>query len=222
MASSSSDPIFALLAVVLLAGCASTKVSETAPPGVDLSGTWQLNKEKSADTQGAIAYALSQQRNSGGRGDARSGGMRGGKGGGSRGGGGRRGGGEKTSGQSRVPGERLETIVAELSPSTEQVTIEQTTSELTVIYGNQWDYRHRFGQEHDVSVMGYDGEQISGWQEHQYVVETKTESDSKVTERFTVSSDGSRLQIQLTIESKRLSDPIIVTRVFDKSTPSTT
>lgn len=212
---------------ILAAGCASTKVSETPPTGVDLSGTWLLNQELSADTEGAIEHAMTQARRSGSNAGER-GGARGGKGGGGPGAGAGGSGGQRGSrsesqgqGQGRGSRERLDVLVAELSPSTDQVTIEQTASELIVVYGTQWEYRHQFGQELTLSVAGIDGERLSGWQEQQYVVETKTENGSTVTEYFRLAPDDNQLQITLTLEAKRLPDPISVTRVYDRVADST-
>ena len=218
------------LSTVFIAACASTKVSEIPPPDVDLSGTWALNKQLSADTQGAIAHAIAEARsNVGGRGN-RSGGMRGGKGGtrGSMGGVGPGGSGDRRSGKgSRVdtgqavePRERLDVLVDELSPSSDVVVIEQSATELIVQYGVLWQYRHLFGEELKVSIAGYDGKRLSGWQEQQYVVETKTENGSKVHERFSISSDGGQLQIALKLDSKLFSNPITVTRVYDRKAGS--
>lgn len=214
------------LSIYFMTGCASTKVSDIPPSDVDLSGTWALNQQLSADTQGAIDYAMpeargarSNSRGSGGMRGGNGGGMRGGMGGGGADGGGRRG--SKRSGanarQTAEPRERLDVLVAELSPSTDQIVIEQSATELIVDYGTQRQYRHLFGEGLAVSVAGYEGERLSGWQEHEYVVETKTENGSTVSERFSVSPDGSQLRITLTLESERLADPINVTRVYDRT-----
>ncbi len=214
------------LSICFMTGCASTKVSDIPASDVDMSGTWALNQYLSADTKGAIAYAMAEAR--GARSNSHgSGGMRGGNGGGMRGrmvGGGPDGGGRRGSkrsgasaGQTAEPRERLEVLVAELSPSTDQIVIEQSATELIVAYGPHWQYRHLFGEELAVSVAGYEGESLSGWQEQQYVVETKTENGSTVSERFSVSPDGRQLRITLTLESERLADPINVTRVYDRT-----
>ena len=203
-----------MLALLFLAGCTSTGVSNTPPNDVDLSGSWLLNQSLSADTQGAIAHAVAQGREARIGAAQGRGGMRGGKGGGRREGGKGR---NRSIDQAPTPRERLDVLVAELSPSAEQVVIEQTAAELIVSYGTQWEYRHLFGEKVAVSVAGYDGERRSGWQDQQFIVETKTESGSKVTERFTVDPDDKQLQIVLTLESKRLPDPITVTRVYDRA-----
>src|ERR1700733_6671647 len=44
-----------VLSVICLAACASEKLAQAPPPGVDLSGVWQLNEADSDDAQRLIA-----------------------------------------------------------------------------------------------------------------------------------------------------------------------
>ena len=105
-----------LLSIALIiTGCAGTKVSAIPLSDEDLTGSWVLNQNLSADTQGAISYAMTQSRESAVASSAR-GDMRGG--GGRRGGSGSKGGGGRNAGQERAPSEpreRIDILVAELS-----------------------------------------------------------------------------------------------------------
>jgi hypothetical protein len=83
------------LSVICLAACASEKLAQAPPPGVDLSGVWQLNEADSDDAQRLIAAQFNapatNQSNSpdgsgGGGGGGRGGRGRGGAGGMSAGG----------------------------------------------------------------------------------------------------------------------------------------
>ncbi len=206
--------VLAGLASILI-GCASTKVSAEPPAGTDLSGDWALNKSLSADTQGAIAHATAQAFSMPRNVDA-GGGVRGGSG---KGGGGRRGGNRGSSNAAGMPQPRFQIgdIVAELSPSTERLKIVQNATSLRVSHDSTWDYNHTFGSEAEISIYGIDAEQITGWQEHEYVVETTTDSGVTVLERFSIVPDTDQLQITLHIDSKRLPDPIIVARFYDRS-----
>ena len=200
---------------LLISGCATTKVSGTAPEGVDLSGTWELNPQLSEDTQGTIAMALGKGRSSRGAGgrSGRGDGMRGGREKSGTGGRGGAGGGDR--------GNNLVQLANELSPATRKVAIEQSASALVVQYGDQRERQYIFGEETVAPVAGDDAEQISGWQDNQYVIQTETDNGSTVTERFTLSPDGERLMIALTLESKQLSNPVTVTRVFDRQSQNT-
>ncbi|MGB6308949.1 MAG: hypothetical protein WBF89_14270, partial [Steroidobacteraceae bacterium] len=44
-----------VVALISLAACASEKLAQAPPPGVDFSGTWQLNEADSDDAQRLIA-----------------------------------------------------------------------------------------------------------------------------------------------------------------------
>jgi hypothetical protein len=71
-----------VLSVMCLAACASEKLAQAPPAGVDLSGVWQLNEADSDDAQRLIAAqfnapAANQSTSSGGSGG---GGSRGGRG----------------------------------------------------------------------------------------------------------------------------------------------
>jgi hypothetical protein len=71
-----------VLLVLCLAACASEKLAQAPPPGVDLSGVWQLNEADSDDAQRLVAAqfntpAANQSTSQGGSGG---GGSRGGRG----------------------------------------------------------------------------------------------------------------------------------------------
>src|ERR1700684_1529285 len=79
----------AVLAVMCLAGCASEKLAQAPPAGVDFSGSWNLNVADSDDPQRLIqaqfntpAPGQSSSPSGGGGRGGRQGGQRGGAGGG--------------------------------------------------------------------------------------------------------------------------------------------
>jgi len=79
-----------VLAVVCLAACASEKLAQAPPAGVDFSGRWKLNEADSDDPQRLLQAQFSAsaqgQSTSGGSGGGSGGGGRGGRQGGGRGG----------------------------------------------------------------------------------------------------------------------------------------
>src|SRR5260370_19809456 len=81
-----------VVAVVCLAGCASEKLQQAPPAGVDFSGRWKLNEADSDDPQRLIQSQINgpakDQSTSGGSGGGSGGGRAGRQGGGRRGAGG--------------------------------------------------------------------------------------------------------------------------------------
>src|SRR5450432_662292 len=79
-----------VLTVVCLAACASEKLAQAPPAGVDFSGRWKLNEADSDDPQRLLQAQFSAsaqgQSTSGGSGGGSGGGGRGGRQGGGRGG----------------------------------------------------------------------------------------------------------------------------------------
>ena len=83
--------LIVVLSVICLAACASEKLAQAPPPGVDLSGAWQLNEADSDDAQRLIAAqfnapAANQSTSPDGSGGGGGGGGRGGRGRGGAGG----------------------------------------------------------------------------------------------------------------------------------------
>jgi hypothetical protein len=89
--------LLAVMALVCLAACASEKLAQAPPPGVDFSGRWKLNEADSDDPQRLIQAQLNAP--AGGQSNSPSGGSGGGAGGrGGRQGGGRGGAGGTSPG----------------------------------------------------------------------------------------------------------------------------
>src|SRR6202011_591670 len=76
-----------VVAVVCLAACASEKIAQAPPAGVDFSGRWKLNEADSDDPQRLINTPVTGPISSGGPGGGSGGGGSGGRGGGRQGGG---------------------------------------------------------------------------------------------------------------------------------------
>ena len=209
------------ICLVFLASCAPTKVSDTAPAAVNLSGSWVLNESLSTDMRSAVTVAVSEGRDARLAARERIRGMRPGGCGGSFGGigeGSRSG--DKdydgSAGQDEDLLGQLDELVDVFSPSTKQLFIEQTATDVLVRYGSHREYRYPFGEELKATVVGYEAEHISGWQDQQFVVETEWTNGPKVIERFSLGLSGGQMQVTLTLESRQLPDAVTVTRVYDR------
>jgi len=207
----------------LIAGCGlpKVKVSEVPSSAIDISGMWVINRQLSESVQEVIRTALTPNSQSRGRtssgGKGSGGGGRGSGGGGRGNGGGGRGGGSNSPVTTEPADEFLMENIFDLSPPADQIVIKQSTDGIAIQYGNYTARQHGYGQEAPVELFGSIGTQISGWQDHQFVVITDTEAGSRISERFTLSSDQTQLHIALKVEAKGLADPITVNRVFDRA-----
>lgn len=215
----------ALWMFMLLSACASTQVSEAPASATNFSGTWKLNDELSEDASEIVRSTARSSRSSGGRAGGRGagGGGRGGGGagpgggggrGGAGGGGGRRGGGGGGGGSAAQP---LADLLDEVTPDENTLVIEQSADRMRVKYGDRDSAYHGFDSTRFVQLAGQDAERLSGWQDNDFLVETSTDGELKVTERLTLSPDGRQITQLIEIDAERLPAPISVTRVFDRA-----
>jgi hypothetical protein len=81
--------------------------------------------------------------------------------------------------------------------------ITQTKSGLFISFDRSVVDEYRFGEARMVSVGGAEAQRVSGWEGEQYVIETLGEEFMKLTERYHLVENGSRLHRQVTLRSKK-------------------
>ena len=177
--------IIILSSALFISACAS-KLSQTSPSTVDLSGTWELNPTYSQDV------VLQSPRSArGGKGGGRGG--RGGEGG-KRGG---RGGG-KNGDQGGPPrgdnSERRSRPEKTNAMKTTLMTITQNNDSMGIAYKNQ-DYRDvEWGK-----TEQWNATTTAGWNnQNQLIIETDTEKNEFI-ETYTLKSNGSVLELMIDV-----------------------
>jgi Mor family transcriptional regulator len=81
--------------------------------------------------------------------------------------------------------------------------ITQTDAGLFISFDRSVVDEYRFGEARMVSVGGADAQRVSGWEGEQYVIETLGEEGMKLTERYHLVENGSRLHRQVILRSKK-------------------
>jgi hypothetical protein len=224
--------IAALIAAAVLTGCAASRLSSQPPPGVRLAGDWKLDTARSDDLGQAIARLRAQTRKARpGRGEPRSEsanepaaashGRRG-----HEGGPGDDDGGETAeSGTGPAPGGGTEGPVIPLPrvsavdqlmssvPRGEYLRITITANAFTVISGDSSD-QYTPGLESYISAQQGDAQQISGWKDGAYVIDTKPQWGLEVTQSYALTKDG-RLAMTVRLNGGRTK--FLFTRVYDRT-----
>ena len=81
--------------------------------------------------------------------------------------------------------------------------ITQTKAGLFISFDRSVVDEYRFGEARMVSVGAAEAQRVSGWEGEQYVIETLGEEGMKLTERYHLVENGSRLHRQVTLRSKK-------------------
>ena len=175
--------VIILLSSLLVSACAS-KLSQTAPETVNLTGLWELNPTYSQEVvlQSADARGRRGGPDGGGRGGA------GGRGGGGRGEGGR--GGPPDGDQAERPPRPEKTNAMKAT----FMTITQNTDSMGIAYQNQ-DYRDvEWGK-----TERWNATTTAGWNKQgQLIIETDGEK-SEFIETYTLKSNGSVLELMIDV-----------------------
>ncbi|HEY0767186.1 MAG TPA: hypothetical protein VGD47_04460 [Steroidobacteraceae bacterium] len=210
------------VAATTLAGCAVSRLSPDAPPGLTLAGAWKLNRAASDDPQKLLdkmraeAFRrMGRQVTAGPRPDAR-------------------GAGTRTSQPEDRPLEEepppvhaargaprpdpllrspmARVLLASIARG-DFLTVRQTREEFALDYGNS---QRSFtpGARSVVSAEGGVADQTSGWKGREYVIEARAQLGPDVTERYGLSGDGKHLVEKLHISTEELS-AVELTRVYD-------
>lgn len=212
-----------LFAATALAGCATTRLSAEAPPGVHLAGDWKLDTALSDDLGKAVdtlhaQMAKARHKEAGhqqelgsytGRQRTRDGQSEGpgGQGG--------------DSGQEVIPsgagpmprGSPVDELMASV-PRGDYLRITLTPTAFTVMSGDSSE-EYTPGQESDISAEQGDAQQVSGWKETDYVIDTKPQWGPELTQSYGLTKDG---RLALTVRLTGGGTNITFTRVYDRTT----
>lgn len=196
---------------ILLAGCATEKLAEMPPAGVDLSGKWRLNI---ADSDDPLRLGQALAAGPGAAGD--SGGQRGGRRG--------RGGGQSGSNQA---GANADPTLGQGAPL--PVT---AVSEVLNWPGRDLEIKQLSGVEAFASngdnrvyqpgasakkKSGHGSRQVCGWSGSSFVVMVEPDDDRPMfEEHYQISSDGQRLVQLVLIKSGRMTG-FSMSRVWDRA-----
>jgi len=210
-------------AAALLSGCAGPRVTEEAPPGVNLAGAWKLDHAASDDPQKILEHmreqalkimshppqpVMSMPAHPGrqGQGQAAAQNPDSDR--------------EAVLAQPVTPGPHFDPlkyspmahIIMNSVARGDFLTVRQGAGEFVLDYGTS---RRTFtpGQHSVVSAEGGVGDQTSGWKGREYVIEVKGQQAPAVTEEYGLSSDGKELVAKLHISSGEL-PAVSMTRVY--------
>ena len=225
--------IAALIAATVLTGCAASHLSAQPPPGVRLAGDWKLDAARSDDLGQAIARLRAQTRkdrpargeplneseNDQGAASHRRHGQEGGPGDDEGGEGGESGTGPAPGGGTAgpvVPLPRVSAVDQLMSsvPRGEYLRIAITANTFTVISGDSSD-QYTPGVESDISAQQGDAQQISGWKDGAFVIDTRPQWGLEVTQSYGLTKDG-RLAMTVRLDGGRTH--FLFTRVYDRTT----
>ena len=81
--------------------------------------------------------------------------------------------------------------------------ITQTESGLFISFDRSVVEEYRFGEAREISIGGAQAQRVSGWEGEQYVVETLGKEGMKLTERYQLFDNASRLKREVILRSKK-------------------
>jgi hypothetical protein len=214
-----------VLAMILLAACASDKLALSPPAGVDFGGTWKLNEADSDDPQ-----RLLQTQSGPGKAKTSSGGTGGPGGGGAPGGGGR---GGKRSGRSssgardadspppstatiRLLGSSFQWPGKDLRIKQEAGVVDLASGNTNRIYRPVSPNKHTPASADHGVTRGRDGlSPLCGWSGRTLVVVVADSDDGHpVEQHFSIAEDGRRLVEVVGVKGHM--DGFTMSRVWDR------
>jgi hypothetical protein len=216
-------------ALLCLVGCASSRLSSQTPPDERLAGDWQLDRARSDDLGNAIAQLRAQiakahrgREDHGQQPSFGSYGRRHGRGGGAQQGGssgqdgslaGGEGGGQELGPGSMPSVSPVDELMSNV-PRGDYLRITVSHSAFTVISGDSSN-EYTPGLESEISAEQGDAQQISGWKDAAYVIDTTPQWGPEIIQRFELTKDG-KLAMTLRLSGKKIH--FILTRIYDRST----
>lgn len=199
----------------MIAGCATEKLAELPPAGVDLSGKWHLNVADSDDPQ-RLGQALAAGPGTAGGNGGQSGGGRG------RGrGGGQSGGGQNTASADPSLGLGAPLPISAVSEVLNWPGRDLEIKQLSGVAAFTSDGDNRVYQPGGSAKRksGHGSRQVCGWSGSSFVVMVEPDDDRpKFEEHYQVSSDGQRLVQLILIKSGRMLG-FSMSRVWDRVQP---
>lgn len=199
-----------VLLATLLCSCAGGGSAET-PAGVNLSGNWKLDHEASDDPQKTLASMREQIQKLTQRAreanEARTG---------------------VATADPDAPDARgaprhdplrrspMALAVVALLQRGDFLTIRQTPTQFVLDYGGV-ERTYTPGANSVVSAQGGVGDQNAGWKGREFVITTKSQTGTTVTESYGLSADGKRLLMKVHIAPAELS-AVTLNRVYNPTT----
>lgn len=187
--------ILILAGLCALVACASREVlvakSSAVPDGVDLSGSWELTNDLT-DERRKLNAAVRRMDGVDDRIVFRDPVFR-------------------DERQGRAPPRRARGgMVHVFLTNGKRLKITQTPAGLFVSFDRAIVEEYRFGENRQVRVGPVMADRVSGWVGDDYVVETLDESGMKLTERWSLSTDGDTLWRMITLRSKKMEEETVV------------
>jgi len=222
--------VSALIAAALT-GCASSRLSAEAPPGVQLAGDWKLDTARSDDLGKAVdtlhaQVAKAHRKEDGGQqpgsgaytghrrtGGGQSGGQQGGEAGQDVGASGPGSGGPGIGAGPMPRGSPVDELMSSV-PRGDYLRITVTPTAFTVKSGDASD-EYTPGLESDISAEQGDAQQTSGWKGNDYVVDTKPQWGPEIIQSYGLTTDG---RLAMTVQLTGGGANITFTRVYDRTT----
>lgn len=195
-----------LAAAALLAGCVFGNLSEDAPPGYSLSGTWKLNPAQSTDTRQALnnlqkartrAQREAENQAFGPQPGTRAGDVQ-----------------LPPLDRPAPPDVSFQTTALRAG---EWLKTEQHGEEFTVSNG---DISHSYvaGQKSVVSVSSGVADQKAGWKGKEFRIEIRPQVGPSIRESYRLSDDGKQLIETVDVAREGRIPAIHVVRVYDPTT----
>lgn len=225
----------ALTAAFALTACATSHLSADLPPGVHLAGDWKLDTARSDDLGKAVdqlrAQAQKARRGTGsgqtagepGGAEGPAGGHRHMRRGGQRGQQGAQGDQSQNAAEPGVGGDEMSAGPPRSSPVDELMSsvprgdylrISVSANSFTVSSGDSSD-QYTPGLQSEISAEQGDAEQISGWKDQDYVIDTKPQWGAEIIQRYGVTKDG---KLTMTVRLTGNRTKLTFTRVYDRTT----
>ena len=221
----------AVVAAAVLTGCASSRLSAEAPPGVRLAGDWKLDSARSDDLGKAVdelraqrekdrqdkaeeqhqdsAHYSGRRRRDGGESGSQ---LPGGAGQGES----SSGPGSGEPGVGAGPPPRVSAVDELMSsvPRGDYLRITVSSGAFTVISGDSSE-EYTPGLESEISAQQGDAQQISGWKGADYVIDTRPQWGPEIIQSYGLTRDGNlSVTVRLTGGGTRLT----FTRIYDRTT----
>ncbi|MDE2261274.1 MAG: hypothetical protein KGL45_01985 [Gammaproteobacteria bacterium] len=220
----------ALIAAAVVAGCASSRLSAQAPPGVQLAGDWKLDAARSDDlgrAVGELRAQIAKERHRSGSGEQQegsgdytrrrrgggSGGHEGGEEGQDESGSGPEGGGQGFGIGPAPHASPVDELMSSV-PRGDYLRITVSSSAFTVTSGDSSD-QYTPGLESDISAVQGDAQQISGWKGADYVIDTKPQWGAEIIQSFALTKEG---RLMMTVRLSGRGTRLTFTRVYDRTT----
>ncbi|MEX0706349.1 MAG: hypothetical protein WD078_00185 [Woeseia sp.] len=187
--------LIALLTVLLLAGCGSQEVLESRPAanasGTSFAGNWQ-RREKAGDVARQLNRAIRETAGMPNRVIV------------------------PLDNERRRPQRSKGGLAHVFLRDGDNLKITQTPYGIFISFDRSVVEEYRFGENRIITLGQVEAQRVSGWDGDDYVVETLGRNGMKVSERFSLSGDGSILTRKIVFRSRNKQE-VVVTETFARN-----